>query len=90
MRHYYDAYRLLDLPEVQAFIGTNEYKAHKAKRFPRADNQVIAENEAFRLSDPEVRRRYALAFADSTALYYGTPPTFEQVLGRISEWTDRL
>jgi hypothetical protein len=90
MRHYYDAYRLLDLPEVQAFIGTNEYKAHKAKRFPRADNQVITENEAFRLSDPEVRRRYALAFADSTALYYGTPPTFEQVLGRISEWTDRL
>src|SRR6266436_5410161 len=39
MRHYYDVYGLLQRPEVQAFIGTEAYKAHKAKRFPKADNQ---------------------------------------------------
>jgi hypothetical protein len=31
MRHYYDVYSLLKRPEVQAFIGTEAYKAH-AKR----------------------------------------------------------
>lgn len=42
MRHYYDVYGLLQRPEVQAFIGTEAYKAHKAKRFPKADNQNIS------------------------------------------------
>jgi len=46
MRHYYDVYSLLQRSEVQAFIGTDEYKAHKARRFRRADNPNIAQNEA--------------------------------------------
>src|SRR5215470_10739094 len=29
MRHYYDIYELLRHPEVQKFIGTDAYKAHK-------------------------------------------------------------
>ena len=29
MRHYYDVYSLLKRPEVQAFIGTDAYNAHK-------------------------------------------------------------
>lgn len=44
MRHYYDIYELLDRPDVQTFIGTEAYKAHKAKRFRKADNQNIAQN----------------------------------------------
>ena len=32
MRHYYDACSLLERPEVQAFIGTDAYKAHQAQR----------------------------------------------------------
>jgi Nucleotidyl transferase AbiEii toxin, Type IV TA system len=35
MRHYYDVYSLLRRPEVQSFIGTVDYKAHKASDFPR-------------------------------------------------------
>ena len=74
MRHYYDVYCLLDRPEVQAFVGTDEYKAHKARRFRQGDNQVIAQNEAFLLSDSTTHESdstthelYAHAFADSTA-----------------------
>jgi hypothetical protein len=90
MRHYYDVFCLLDRPDVQAFIGTDEYNAHKATRFRHGDNQIIAQNEAFLLSDPKTRKRYANAFEQSKALYYGDKPTFEQILGRIGEWIDSL
>ena len=90
MRHYYDVYGLLQRPEVQAFIGTEAYKAHKSKRFPKADNQNIAQNEAFALTDPDTSKAYAKAFAESSVLYYGDKPTFEQVLERIGKWIDRL
>jgi hypothetical protein len=52
MRHYYDAYSLLERPEVQAFIGTDDYTTHKDRRFRSLDNKKIANNEAFILSDP--------------------------------------
>ena len=90
MRHYYDVYCLLKRPEVQTFIGTDEYKAHKARRFPRADNQNIAQNEAFILNGPATRRSYEEAFTKSSALYYGDKPTFEQVLTAIGEAIDQL
>jgi Nucleotidyl transferase AbiEii toxin, Type IV TA system len=90
MRHYYDVYRLLQRPEVKAFIGTDAYKAHKAKRFRPADNQNIAQNEAFILSDPETRKLYERAYVDSGALFYGTKPTFDQILKEIAAWKDRL
>jgi Nucleotidyl transferase AbiEii toxin, Type IV TA system len=90
MRHYYDVYCLLDRPDVQGFIGGAEYNAHKARRFRQGDNQVIAENEAFLVSDAATRKLYHEAFNRSTVLYYGKTPTFEQVLGRIGDWIQRL
>ena len=90
MRHYYDVYGLLHRPEVQAFIGTEEYKAHKAKRFRSGDNPNIAQNEAFILSDPETRRTYERGYLAGSALYYGGKPTFDQILDEIDNWIDRL
>jgi hypothetical protein len=90
MRHYYDVYCLLKRSEVQAFIGTEAYKAHKQKRFPKADNQTITENEAFILSDPNTRALYKNAYADSSALYYTDKPTFEQILSAIEASAKRL
>jgi hypothetical protein len=90
MRHYYDVFCLLKRPEIQNFIGTEAYKAHKQKRFPKADNQNIAANEAFLLSDQKTRAAYAKAYADSSALYYKDKPTFEQILNEIADWADRL
>jgi hypothetical protein len=90
MRHYYDIYSLLRHPDVQAFIGTADYQAHKKKRFRGNDNPNIAQNQAFILADPETRELYAKAFAESSALYYGDKPTFEQILQEIGIWIDRL
>jgi|SRR5262252_2457851 len=90
MRHYYDVFALVQRSDVQAFIGTEAYQIHKAKRFRGADNPNIAENEAFILSDPKTRKTYNEAFAASGALYYGTKPSFDQILGEIKKWIDRL
>ena len=90
LRHYYDIYSLLERPEVQAFIGTDEYVTHKGRRFRSLDNKNIAKNQAFILSDGETRKTYAETYAKTSALYYGSKPTFDQILERISGWTDRL
>jgi hypothetical protein len=90
MRHYYDIYRLLERPEVQAFIGTTAYRAHKEKRFRSGDNPDLIKNDAFVLLDPETRRLYKAAYDASTALYYGNKPTFEQILEQIRRWIARL
>jgi hypothetical protein len=87
MRHYYDVFCLLQNAEVQAFVGTDAYLAHKADHFPGADQEMaIAENEAFRLSDPDT---LAEAYARSSALYYRGQPPFEDLLAEIGRWADR-
>jgi hypothetical protein len=90
MRHYYDAYSLLQRPEVQAFIGTDAYKAHKKERFRQGDDPDIADNQAFILSDPETRAAYAKAYDATSALYYGGKPTFDQILKEFAAWAKRL
>jgi len=90
MRHYYDVYCLLRDKSVQNFIGTPAYLTHKAKRFPRADNPVITRNEAFILSDPEVRSQLRKAYIASHALYFRGQPAFEDILAGIAQWAPRL
>jgi hypothetical protein len=90
MRHYYDVYSLLQRPEVQAFIGTDDYKIHKAIRFRQGDNPDITKNEAFILSNPETRAAYQKAYDATSALYYSGKPTFEQILKEIAAWANRL
>jgi hypothetical protein len=90
MRHYYDACNLLRRPDVQAFIGTEAYKAHKQKRFRPGDNPDITRNQAFVLADPATREIYAKAYAESAALYFGKKPTFDEIVEEIGKWADRL
>ena len=89
MRHYYDAYCLLAVPEVQVFIGTPEYLAHKQRRFRTGDNPVIKENEAFRLSDPATRQEYEKAYTATQALYYKAQPSFGKIMERLKNIADR-
>ncbi|MCI3130948.1 nucleotidyl transferase AbiEii/AbiGii toxin family protein [Phenylobacterium aquaticum] len=90
MRHYYDVYCLLQDPAAQAFAGTPAYLDHKAKRFPKADNPIIAKNEAFVLSDPEVRQKLQSAYAASSALYFRGQPAFDDILAEIASWAPKL
>ena len=71
MRHYYDVYCLLERPDVQAFIGTDAYKAHKDERFrPRRQSEHCRER-GLHPERPGNAQAYATAFEDSKALYYG-------------------
>jgi hypothetical protein len=90
MRHYYDVYCLLKSKEVQAFIGTDKYKAHKENRFPRADNRNIATNQAFILSDSATRKLYDDAYNATSALYFKGKPTFGEILAEIKKVINRL
>ncbi|MEI7456086.1 MAG: nucleotidyl transferase AbiEii/AbiGii toxin family protein [Nitrosomonadales bacterium] len=90
LRHYYDIYRLLGNEEVLAFIGTPEYVAHKQARFPKADNQHIATNEAFLLSDPKVRSLYDAKYRETAALYYKGQIPFGEIIKRIHQHIEQL
>lgn len=91
MRQYYDVYCLLGNERILAFIGTEEYKAHKEKRFPAVDlNIPIAGNEAFLLSDTALRKRFNDRYKTTAALYYNGQPDFAEVLARIEKYLDRL
>jgi Nucleotidyl transferase AbiEii toxin, Type IV TA system len=90
MRHYYDAYNLLRRNDVQDFIGTEAYKAHKKKRFRPGDNPNITQNQAFILADPATRELYAKAYAESSSLYFGKKPTFDETLAEFGKWATRL
>ena len=90
LRHYYDVYCLLDQPDVQAFIGTDAYRTHKQKRFPKADNQNISNNPAFSLSDAETFRLFERAYERTSALYYHGRPSLKEILARIASNAARL
>jgi hypothetical protein len=90
LRHYYDLYCLLGNQRVQEFIGTETYAARKVQRFPQADNQNIATNQAFVLADPEVRDLYKAQYATTKDLYYTGMVSFDDILGRFQEHMARL
>lgn len=90
MRHYYDVASLLQDETVQGFIGTEDYLAHKARRFPKADNPVIAENEAFLLKDDATRERLNQAYVASAALCYESQQPFDDLLATIQAWASQL
>ena len=90
LRHYYDISQLLDHPEVAAFIATPEYHARKEQRFRKDDKLIIAENEAFLLSDPATREQYTLAYQATAPLYFSGQRDFETILARIQDTIDKL
>jgi len=90
MRHYYDVYCLLQKPDILAFIGSDDYKAHKEKRFRSGDNLVIAENEAFLLSDVSIYKEYEQAYQNTHSLYYQQQPEFESVIELIKTFKNQL
>jgi len=90
MRHYYDVYCLLHSSIVQNFIGTEEYFAHKKKRFRKDDNLVISENEAFLLSSPSVYQTYEQAYQGTSALYYESQPEFKKIMELFQKYLDKL
>jgi hypothetical protein len=91
MRQYYDVYSLLANDLVLKFIGTPDYEAHKKRRFPKKDLEIpIAENEAFKLSDPKLRDAFKKRYVSTKALYYAGQPDFDNVMKRIGDFLNKL
>ncbi|MDP1975504.1 MAG: nucleotidyl transferase AbiEii/AbiGii toxin family protein [Alphaproteobacteria bacterium] len=90
MRHYYDIYCLLKLPEIHDFILTNEYKDHKKKRFREGDNPIISRNEAFLIQNQTIRSQYEKEYNLSQSLYYKEKPSFSEVLKLIHDFIQKL
>lgn len=91
MRQYYDVYSLLGNELVLKFIGTEEYEAHKKRRFPKKDLETpIVENEAFKLSDSKLREAFRKRYLSTKALYYNGQPDFDDVIKRIGDFLNKL
>lgn len=88
LRHYYDVYCLLGLDEVQAFMQEPAYQERKTQRFRRGDEQVISRNPAFILADDVQRRRFALEYRKTQALYHQGQPDFDALMERIRQYID--
>ena len=83
LRHYYDLYQLIDLPAVQAFIGTEEYEKFKKERFG-GDDTKVANSEALRLVETSQRELFKRQYEKTRGLYYRGQPPFEDILKRIA------
>lgn len=90
LRHYYDVYCLLTNDKVLEFIQSDDYPKRKNERFPNADNQIIVENEAFLLSDPNIRKLYDNEYLTSASLYYQDQPALDEILNKIAENIQQL
>ena len=89
LRHYYDIYCLLGIPEVQDFIGTSEYKAYKAERF-QGDDINIKNCQGFNLNNSEERKKFETEYIKTKALYYRGQTPFDKILARFSKYLEIL
>jgi hypothetical protein len=90
MRHDYDIYCLLSMPEVQAFIGTPAFEVRKMRRCRSGDERVAAKNPAFLLEDSKERARFASEYRKTSALYYSGQPDLDEILARIRQYIKKM
>jgi hypothetical protein len=91
MRQYYDVYCLLGDSDIQSFIGSAEYLAHKAARIKGADKQIpLREHPALLLEETEFRESFKSRYKSTSKLYYKGQPDFEEVLARIAMFLPML
>ena len=91
MRQYYDVFCLLGDSDIQSFIGSSEYLAHKAVRIKGADSQILLkEHPALLLTEIEHRASFKSRYQSTSKLYYNGQPDFEEVLARIQTFLPML
>lgn len=89
IRHYYDLFHLIERPEVQSFIGTDEYEHFKKERFG-GDDIKIANSDAFKLTDSLDRALFEKEYDRSASLYFKGRPSLAEILSRIGRDLERL
>ncbi len=89
LRHYYDVYKLIERPEIVAFIGTPEYLQHKKDRFKSLEMD-LRKTDAFTLSSPEVFKKFEQEYLKTEIIYYNDFPKLSEILERIQKYLNRL
>lgn len=91
IRHYYDVMCLLKRNDVQMFIGTPEYLAHKEERFRGPLRGInLSQAEAFLLRDQAAKDLYVREYEKSRNLYYQDRPSFDEILSSIQAFLPRF
>lgn len=91
MRQYYDVYALLGRDEVQQFIGTEDYLAHKKHWIRGADAELpVNEHPAFLFEDPAILRDFEDRYSKTNKLYYRGQIPFSNLMTRIKTDLHRL
>ncbi|HAZ11505.1 MAG: hypothetical protein A2X86_11005 [Bdellovibrionales bacterium GWA2_49_15] len=86
MRHYYDLYCLLALPEIQSFLGSKDYHKRKAERFPLKDSPAtLNTNGAFKLQTEKDFQLLNSTYLATKNLYYKGQPSLEEIFARIKQ-----
>ncbi|MCK5375269.1 MAG: hypothetical protein KAJ40_08290 [Alphaproteobacteria bacterium] len=90
LHNHSDFSELIRIVGQDHFISIPEYLIHKKKRFRSGDNLVIAENEAFLLSNTAMYQEYERAYQETYALYYKEQPEFSDIMKMIQSYMDKL
>lgn len=90
LRHYYDLYRLLEVPRVKAFIGTVEYEDYKKVKIKASDAQEFATREPFRLGDSKTYSLFEDEFGHMNTLLLAPGPHFKELVERLREQSPKF
>ena len=91
LRHYYDLYKLLELPRVREFIGTPGYVAYRELKLRGgADLNTFESRRPFELPDEDVLREFDAEFAALSGLFFAPAPAFADIIGEIRRHARRL
>lgn len=91
MRHYYDIYMLLKLPDVQKFLGTENYLKHKTHKFGPKDEFDLTKNEAFIMSDKSIFNFFSQKHNENEPLHYdGKFPSFQEIMSEIGKFRSKM
>lgn len=85
LRHYYDLYRLLEVPRVKAFIGTVEYEDYKKVKIKASDAQEFATGEPFKLEDQGTFALFEEEFKHMNTVLLAPAPKFKDLVERLRE-----
>ena len=78
-------------PEIQTFIGSEEYFKHKALRIKGADGEIpLKEHLALILKDTANRKSFTEHYKSTSNLYYKGQPDFDLILSTIKTHIDRF
>jgi len=90
LRHYYDLYRLLEAPRVDAFIGTPAYEDYKKVKIKASDAKEFAAGEPFMLGDPKTFDLFEREFHHMNTLLLAPAPKFKDLIDRLRENASRF